>query len=113
MTVGLLPVLSDEQAMLLDATVLFIEAEFPMDAVRERADGGEGPDAGYLPAAARLGWLGMLAGGAHGGGSASGNGLLAAPTTAASGGPGSSRDRSPATAWSCTRCRRRGRPASS
>jgi alkylation response protein AidB-like acyl-CoA dehydrogenase len=83
MTVGLLPALTDEQAMLLDATVRFIEAEFPMEAVRERADGGEGPDAGYLPAAARLGWLGMLADEAHGGGSASGNGLLDAAIIAA------------------------------
>lgn len=83
MTVGLLPALTDEQEMLLDATVRFIEAEFPMDAVRERADGGEGPDAGYLRAAARLGWLGMLADEAHGGGSASGNGLLDAAVIAA------------------------------
>jgi alkylation response protein AidB-like acyl-CoA dehydrogenase len=83
MTVGLLPALTEEQAMLLDATVRFIEAEFPMDAVRERADGGNGPDAGYLRAAARLGWLGMLADEAHGGGSASGNGLLDAALIAA------------------------------
>ena len=83
MTVGLLPALTDEQAMLLDATVRFIEAEFPMEAVRERADGGEGPGAGYLRAAARLGWLGMLADEAHGGGSASGNGLLDAAIIAA------------------------------
>lgn len=83
MTVGLLPALTDEQAMLLDATVRFIEAEFPMEAVRERADGGGGPDVGYLPAAARLGWLGMLADEAHGGGSASGNGLLDAAIIAA------------------------------
>jgi alkylation response protein AidB-like acyl-CoA dehydrogenase len=83
MTVGLLPALTDEQAMLLDATTAFIEAEFPMDAVRERADGGTGPGAGYLPAAARLGWLGMLADEANGGGSASGNGLLDAAIIAA------------------------------
>src|SRR5260370_14759458 len=83
MTVGLLPALTDEQAMLLDASVRFIDAEFPMEAVRERADGGEGPDAGYLRAAAELGWLGMLADGAHGGGSASGNGLLDAAIIAA------------------------------
>jgi alkylation response protein AidB-like acyl-CoA dehydrogenase len=83
MTVGLLPALTDEQAMLLDASVRFIDAEFPMEAVRERADGGEGPDAGYLRAAAELGWLGMLADEAHGGGSASGNGLLDAAIIAA------------------------------
>ena len=83
MTVGLLPALTDEQALLLDAAVRFIEAEFPMEAVRERADGGEGPDAGYLRAAARLGWLGLLAEEAHGGGSASGNGLLDAAIIAA------------------------------
>jgi alkylation response protein AidB-like acyl-CoA dehydrogenase len=83
MTVGLLPALTDEQALLLDATVRFIEAEFPMEAVRERADGREGPDAGYLRAAARLGWLGLLADEAHGGGSASGNGLLDAAIIAA------------------------------
>ena len=83
MTVGLLPALTDEQAMLLDATVRFIEAEFPMEAVRQRADGGEAPDAGYLPAAARLGWLGMLADESRGGGSASGNGLLDAAIIAA------------------------------
>jgi alkylation response protein AidB-like acyl-CoA dehydrogenase len=83
MTVGLLPALTDEQAMLLDASVRFIDAEFPMEAVRERADGGEGPEADYLRAAAELGWLGMLADEAHGGGSASGNGLLDAAIIAA------------------------------
>jgi alkylation response protein AidB-like acyl-CoA dehydrogenase len=83
MTVGLLPALTDEQAMLLDASVRFIDAEFPIEAVRERADGGEGPEAGYLRAAAELGWLGMLADEAHGGGSASGNGLLDAAIIAA------------------------------
>ena len=88
MTVDLVPAPTDEQAMLLDAAVRFIEAKFPLATVRQRVDGGEVLDGGYLRAAADLGWLGLLADEADGGGSASGNGLLDAAMIAAERGAG-------------------------
>jgi alkylation response protein AidB-like acyl-CoA dehydrogenase len=85
-TVGLLPAPTEEQAMLLDTSVRFIEAEVPLAAVRERADGADGArgsDPRYRRGAAALGWFGMLATEAHGGGSASGNGVADAAMIAA------------------------------
>jgi alkylation response protein AidB-like acyl-CoA dehydrogenase len=82
-TVSLLPALTDEQAMLVDASVRFMDVEVPMSVVRARADGTE-PDADrYRRTAAELGWLGLLADDARGGGSASGNGVLDAALLAA------------------------------
>ena len=83
MTVALLPGPSDEQAMLVEASVRFIEAERPLSAVRERADGAQGADAVYRKTASDLGWFGMLASEEHAGGSVSGNGLLDAALIAA------------------------------
>ncbi len=83
MTVTLLPSPSEEQAMLLDASVRFMEAAVPLATVRERADGADHDDAGYRRAAAELGWFGLLADEARGGGSASGNGVLDAALVAA------------------------------
>jgi alkylation response protein AidB-like acyl-CoA dehydrogenase len=83
MTVDLLPAPTDEQAMLLDASVRFMDAEHPMATVRQRADGGTYDDDAYRRAAAELGWFGLLADEAHGGGSISGNGVLDAAVIAA------------------------------
>jgi len=83
MSVALLPGLSDEQSMLVDASVRFMEAERPLSAVRRRADPGCGADADYRRPAAELGWFGMLAGEDHSGGSVSGNGVLDAALIAA------------------------------
>jgi len=75
MTVGLLPQLNVEQSMLLDASVRFMDAEFPLAAVRMRAEGDVPLHDRYRATAAKLGWFGLLAGERHGGSSASGNGL--------------------------------------
>jgi hypothetical protein len=53
MTIGLLPRPTDEQAMLVDASARFIEAELPMTSVRKHADGAEHPDAAYRRMASR------------------------------------------------------------
>lgn len=83
MTVDLIPSTTEEQTSIRDATVRLIESEFPLAAVRSFADGGPGPGAKYRSTAAELGWFGLLAAEAHGGGSASGNGLLDAAMLAA------------------------------
>jgi len=83
MTVGLVPGLTDEQAMLVDASVRFMESEVPISVIRARADGATRDDAGYRSSAAELGWFGLLADSADGGGSASGNGVLDAAVVAA------------------------------
>src|SRR3954471_20431155 len=61
MTVDLVPTPTDEQAMLVDASVRFMESEHPMATVRARADGGTYDDEAYRRTAAELGWFGMLA----------------------------------------------------
>ncbi|MFB9316022.1 acyl-CoA dehydrogenase family protein [Cryptosporangium minutisporangium] len=83
MTVDLIPAPTEEQAMVLDATVRFIQNEFPLTRVRERVDGRDGVGSGYRKGAAELGWFGMLADETHGGGSASDNGLVDAAMIAA------------------------------
>ncbi len=76
MTVDLVPAPTDEQAMLVDASARFMDSEHPLTSVRQRADGGEYDDDAYRATAADLGWFGLLADEARGGGSVSGNGLL-------------------------------------
>lgn len=76
MAVGLLPKVDDEQQMVLDASLRFIEDRWPLAAVRARADQRSGLDADYRRIAGELGWLGLLATTETGGGSVSGNGLL-------------------------------------
>jgi alkylation response protein AidB-like acyl-CoA dehydrogenase len=83
MTVDLVPGPTDEQAMLVDASVRFMESEHPLTTVRACADGATYDDDAYRRTAAELGWFGMLADEAHGGGSMSGNGLLDAALVAA------------------------------
>ncbi len=76
MSIGLVPGLTEEQAMLVDASARFMESEVPLSVIRARADGAARDDARYRATAAELGWFGLLADEAHGGGSASGNGVL-------------------------------------
>jgi alkylation response protein AidB-like acyl-CoA dehydrogenase len=75
-TVNLVPTLGDEQSMLIDASIRLTDSEVPLSVVRARADGAPLDADGYRRTAAELGWFGMLADEAHGGGSASGNGVL-------------------------------------
>jgi alkylation response protein AidB-like acyl-CoA dehydrogenase len=83
MTLDLVPAPSDEQSMLLEASVRFMESEHPLATVRACADGAPHDDEAYRRTAAELGWFGLLAAEAHGGGSISGNGLLDAALIAA------------------------------
>jgi alkylation response protein AidB-like acyl-CoA dehydrogenase len=83
MTVELLPAPTDEQSMLVDASVRFMESEHPLTTVRQCADGADHDDASYRRTAAELGWFGLLADEAQGGGSMSGNGVLDAALIAA------------------------------
>jgi alkylation response protein AidB-like acyl-CoA dehydrogenase len=83
MTLDLVPAPSDEQSMLLEASVRFMESEHPLATVRACADGAPYDDEAYRRIAAELGWFGLLADEAHGGGSMSGNGLLDAALIAA------------------------------
>ena len=82
MTVDLVPAPTDEQAMLVDASVRFMESEHPLATVRRGADGEAYDDVAYRRTAAELGWFGMLADEEHGGGSMSGNGVLDAALVA-------------------------------
>jgi alkylation response protein AidB-like acyl-CoA dehydrogenase len=83
MTVELVVAPTEEQAMLLSATARFIADACPLERVRQLADGGDpvGPD--YFLTAGSLGWFGMLASEAGGGGSVSGNGVVDAAIIAA------------------------------
>ena len=76
MTVHLVPAPTDEQTMLVDASVRFMESEHPLATVRRGADGEAYHDVALPRTAAELGWFGMPAHEAQGGGSMSGNGLL-------------------------------------
>jgi alkylation response protein AidB-like acyl-CoA dehydrogenase len=68
--------LSDEQELLRETTVRFIEAELPIERARALHDDATGYDRGWLRKAAELGWFTMLVPEADGGGSLSGAGLL-------------------------------------
>ncbi len=69
--------LSDEQQLLRVTTERFIEASYPLGAVRALADSdAAGVDREYLRQGAELGWFAMLVPEEHGGGSVSGAGLL-------------------------------------
>jgi alkylation response protein AidB-like acyl-CoA dehydrogenase len=83
MSVGLFASLTDEQSLLVQASVRFMEVEHAIAAVRKCADGDRYDEQAYRATAAQLGWLGFLADGALGGGSVSGNGLVDAATVAA------------------------------
>jgi alkylation response protein AidB-like acyl-CoA dehydrogenase len=84
MSIGLFATLVEEQELLLDASERFIEERFPLGVIRESVDAGRSlPADDYRRHAAELGWLGLLAPEEHGGGSASGNGLVDAALVAA------------------------------
>jgi alkylation response protein AidB-like acyl-CoA dehydrogenase len=68
--------LTEDQELFVQTTVRFIEATYPLDAVRENAGGGAGPDDSYRKQAADLGWFAMLVPESLGGGSVSDNGVL-------------------------------------
>jgi alkylation response protein AidB-like acyl-CoA dehydrogenase len=82
-TVDLLPDPNDEQSMLLDASIRFMDTEMSIAKIRRRADGEAFDDDCYRRTAAELGWFGLLADEAGGGGSISGNGLADASAVAA------------------------------
>jgi alkylation response protein AidB-like acyl-CoA dehydrogenase len=82
-TVGLFASLSDEQALLVQSSIRFMESEHSMSVVRDCADGGDYDAKKYGRAAAKMGWLGFLADESHGGGSLSDNGLVDAALVAA------------------------------
>ncbi len=75
MMIGLLPALGDEQGMLVETSVRFIDDRHPLATVRAHAESNEPVGPGYCREVADLGWFGLLADERHGGGSASGKGL--------------------------------------
>jgi alkylation response protein AidB-like acyl-CoA dehydrogenase len=68
--------LSDEQELLRATTERFIQTTMPLTRVRTLADAGECADDEYLRGGGELGWFAALVPEAHGGGSASGAGVL-------------------------------------
>src|SRR3954469_18033096 len=84
MTVELMVALTEEQEMLLDASARFMADSCPLERVRQMADdGGQAMERDYFRTAGSLGWFGMLASEAAGGGSVSGNGVVDAALIAA------------------------------
>jgi len=81
--VGLVSELTDEQEMLVDASVRFMDATLPVAAIRAVADGARRDDTGYRAAAGELGWFGFLGAEPAGGGSVSGKGVVDAAVIAA------------------------------
>ena len=69
--------LSDDQALFHDTTVRFIETELPRSQTRDLHDDPAGYERSWLQAAAQLGWFSMLVPEELGGGSVSGEGLVA------------------------------------
>ncbi len=69
--------LTDDQELLRDTAVRFMEAACPLETVRRLFDEGGGTDLplGYLRDAAELGWFSLLVPEEFGGGSISGEGL--------------------------------------
>jgi alkylation response protein AidB-like acyl-CoA dehydrogenase len=67
--------LTSNQELLVDTSARFMDATYPLTAVREHApEADAGPD--YRRQAAELGWFAMLVPEEFGGGSVSGNGVL-------------------------------------
>lgn len=67
--------LSDDQSLLHETTIRFIEAELPIDGVRRLHDDPLGFDRKWLQQGAALGWFSLLVPEALGGGSVSGSGI--------------------------------------
>lgn len=73
---------TDDQKVLLDASVRFIQQAYPLTRVRERAYGNGAFAADYRRRAGELGWFSMLVPEDLGGGNVSGNGVLDAALVA-------------------------------
>jgi alkylation response protein AidB-like acyl-CoA dehydrogenase len=73
---------TDDQRVLLDASVRFIEKTYPLRLVRERAFDDAALAAEYRRGAGELGWFSLLVDEAAGGGSVSGNGAVDAALVA-------------------------------
>jgi len=86
MSVQLFPEATEEQRLMADSAIRVMEAEYPLTAVREAAEGAEqaGPrDEKLRRALGGLGCYGLLAAEDDGGGSLSGNGVADAAILAA------------------------------
>jgi len=85
MSVQLFPEATEEQRLMADSAIRVMEAEYPLTAVREAADGAEqsGPREKLRRALGGLGCYGLLAAESEGGGSLSGNGVADAAILAA------------------------------
>ncbi len=68
--------LTDEQRLLHDTAVRFIQSELPLAATRELHEDPRGYDEKWLARTAELGWYSLLVAEEHGGGSISGHGLI-------------------------------------
>lgn len=67
--------LTDDQELLRETAVRFMEASAPLEVVRQMVDDKTDMPSGYLRDAAELGWFSLLVSEEHGGGSVSGDGL--------------------------------------
>jgi alkylation response protein AidB-like acyl-CoA dehydrogenase len=74
--------LSDEQSLLHETTMRFVQAQLPLSATRSLHDDPVGFDPAWLLKAGDLGWFAMLVGEEEGGGSVSGQGLIDATIVA-------------------------------
>ena len=75
MSVGLFPEMTEEQRMLADSAIRAMEAEYPLSAVREAAEGARTDTGKLWRTLGGLGCLGLLASEDGGGGTLSGNGV--------------------------------------
>jgi alkylation response protein AidB-like acyl-CoA dehydrogenase len=74
--------LSDDQQLLYDTTVGFVEKELPLERTRDLHDDPRGYDPGWLRKSAELGWFALLVPEEHGGGSVSGHPVVDAAVVA-------------------------------
>src|SRR6478609_5852261 len=81
-------VVTDDQRMLLDTSVRFIEETYPIERVRTGGYADAATRAEYVRATAALGWYSMLVPERLGGGSVTANGLVDAALIAAKRGAG-------------------------
>jgi alkylation response protein AidB-like acyl-CoA dehydrogenase len=82
-SVQLFPEATEEQRMMAESATRVMEAEYPLTAVRETAEGSRQRDDKLWRALGGLGCYGLLAAEADGGGSLSGNGVADAAILAA------------------------------
>src|SRR5579859_7039404 len=82
-SVQLFPEATEEQHLMADSAIRVMEAEYPLTAVREAAEGSGPADEKLWRALGGLGCYGLLASEDDGGGSLSGNGVADAAILAA------------------------------